>query len=221
MTEENLTTEYLHNTFLDPEKGVVETTKIYDQLAEQYNEIVSKYQYNGPRHVVETLASMIGDRNRAGMKIMDLGCGTGLVGEALYAAGFTQLDGADPSQGMLDVARSKGVYGELLCAYVGVGDEKLPIPDNSYDALTIAGSMGVNMMPCEGIYEMQRLVKPGGYVINIVRQETVNDIEGFKDRLEPMMSEMEKAGKWKFVSRVLFPDYLVDQGGVIFTHQVC
>ncbi|GFO19647.1 Williams-Beuren syndrome chromosomal region 27 protein [Plakobranchus ocellatus] len=219
MSDGKLTTEYIHKVFLDPKRGAVKTTEIYDELAEKYNEIVRGFQYKAPRRVVETLASLIGDRNRAGMKIMDLGCGTGLVGEALYAAGFTQLDGVDPSQGMLDVARSKGIYGELVCAYVGVGNEKLSFPDNSYDALTIAGSMGVNMMPCEGIYEMHRLVKPGGYIINIVRQETVNDIEGFKDRLEPMMSEMEKDGKWKLVSRVLFPDYLVDQGGVIFTHQ--
>ncbi|RUS84366.1 hypothetical protein EGW08_007898 [Elysia chlorotica] len=152
---------------------------------------------------------------------MDLGCGTGLVGEALYASGFTQLDGLDPSQGMLDVARSKGIYGELYCAYVALGDEKLAIPDNTYDGLTICGSMGVNMVPPEGIYEMHRLVKPGGIIVNVVRQETVNEIEGFKDRLEPMMEQMEKDGKWKLVSRVLFPDYLVDQGGVIFTHQVC
>ena len=31
---------------------------------------------------------------------------------------------------MLDVAKSKGIYGELLCAYVALGDEKLAIPDS-------------------------------------------------------------------------------------------
>ena len=49
----------------------------------------------------------------------------------------------------------------------------------------------------------------------------MEDMEGFKDRLEPMMQQMEADGKWKLVSRVLFPDYLVDQGGVVFTHRVC
>ncbi|GFS13099.1 Williams-Beuren syndrome chromosomal region 27 protein [Elysia marginata] len=177
MSSDKVTTEYLHKTFLDPNVGMVGTTKAYDDLAENYNK--------------------------------------------LYASGFTQLDGLDPSQGMLDVAKSKGIYGELLCAYVALGDEKLNIPDNTYDGLTICGSMGVNMVPPEGIYEMHRLVKPGGIIVNVVRQETVNEIEGFKDRLEPMMQQMEADGKWKLVSRVLFPDYLVDQGGVIFTHQVC
>ena len=61
----------------------------------------------------------------------------------------------------------------------------------------------------------------GGYIVNVLRQETVEEIEGFKDKLEPMMHQMEADGKWKLLSRVVFPDYLVDQGGVVFTHQVC
>ncbi|RUS75290.1 hypothetical protein EGW08_016956 [Elysia chlorotica] len=183
--------------------------------------MVEGFEYKGPMRVRDTLVSLIGDRNRADMKIMDLGCGTGLVGEVLYAVGFTQLDGLDPSQGMLDVARSKGVYGSLFCEYVALDNKKLDIPDNTYDALTICGSVGTNMVPPEGMYEMQRLVKPGGYVINVVRRETVLESPGFKDKLEPMMQQMEADGKWRLVSRVDFPDYLVDKPGVVFTHQVC
>ncbi|KAK3772423.1 hypothetical protein RRG08_031444 [Elysia crispata] len=218
-TEEQ--TAFLRKSFLDPKVGMVGTTQTYDQLAGQFDQVVAGYEYRAHHRVVDRLVSLVGDRNRAEMKIMDLGCGTGLVGEVLYAAGFTQLDGLEPSQGMLDVARSKGIYRELFCAYVALNDEKLSIADNSYDALTIAGSMGVNMVPPEGIYEMHRLVKPGGYVINVVREETVTEIEGFKDKLEPMMQQMEADGKWKLLSRLVFPDYLVDKPGVVFTHQVC
>lgn len=214
-------TAYVRKTFLDPSVGMVGTTKTYDKLADQFDNLIAGYQYKAHLRVVDKLVSLIGDRDRTQMKIMDLGCGTGLVGDALHAAGFTQLDGLEPSQGMLDVARSKGIYGKLLCAYVALGDEKIPLPDNSYDALTIAGSMGVNMVPPEGIFEMQRLVKPGGYVINIMRLETVEEIEGFKDVLEPLMQKMEADGKWKLVARDVVPDYLVDKPGIMFTHQVC
>ncbi|RUS81039.1 hypothetical protein EGW08_011205 [Elysia chlorotica] len=204
MTEEK--TAYVRKTFLDPSVGMLGTTKTYDQLAGQFDQIIAGYEYKAHHRVVDTLVSLIGDRSRADMKIMDLGCGTGLVGEVLHAAGFTQLDGLEPSQGMLDVARSKGIYGELFCAYVALNEEKLPIADDSYDALTIAGSMGVNMVPPEGIYEMQRIVKPGGYIINAMRQETVEEIDGFKDKLEPMMQQLEADGKWRLLSRLVFPD---------------
>ncbi|GFR83657.1 Williams-Beuren syndrome chromosomal region 27 protein-like [Elysia marginata] len=126
-------TTILREQFLDPSVGMVGTTKNYDKMADQYNKIVTGYQYKGPVRAAKTLANLVGDRTRSDMKIMDLGCGTGLVGEALHAAGFTNIDGLDPSQGMLDVARSKGVYKELFCAYVALNDEKLPIPDNDDD----------------------------------------------------------------------------------------
>ncbi|GFR97993.1 Williams-Beuren syndrome chromosomal region 27 protein [Elysia marginata] len=139
----------------------------------------------------------------------------------MYAAGFTQIDGLDGSEEMLAVSRSKAVYTNLFEAFVAIGKGQVDIPDNTYDALTICASMGVNMVPPEGIYEMHRLVKPGGYIINVLRQETVEKIEGFKDKVEAMMQQMEADGKWKLLSREVFPDYLVDQGGVVFTHQVC
>ena len=31
----------------------------------------------------------------------------------------------------------------------------------------------------------------GGFVINVMRQEVIEEIEGFKDKLEPMMQQME------------------------------
>ncbi|KAK3772358.1 hypothetical protein RRG08_031382 [Elysia crispata] len=215
------TTEFLYQTFLDPSTGTENTSKIYGKFSTQYDQIMSGFQYKAPHYMVESLTRVMGDRNRAGMKIMDLACGSGISGQALHEAGFTQVDGLDGSGEMLAVSRAKGVYKDLFQAFVAIGKGELNIPDNTYDALTICASMGVNMVPPEGIYEMHRLVKPGGYIVNVLRQETVEEIEGFKDKLEPMMHQMEADGKWKLLSRVVFPDYLVDQGGVVFTHQVC
>ena len=46
--------------------------------------------------------------------VVDLGCGTGLSGEALRAAGFADVDGYDFSEGMLALARKKNCYREII-----------------------------------------------------------------------------------------------------------
>ena len=45
--------------------------------------------------------------------------------------GFTNVDALDVSQEMLNVARRKGIYKDLLCAYVEQG-RSLPIEDSKY-----------------------------------------------------------------------------------------
>ena len=39
----------------------------------------------------------------------------------------------------------------MVCSYVGVEGKPLPVKDNSYDLVTVCGSMGQNMMPCSGV----------------------------------------------------------------------
>lgn len=46
-------------------------------------------------------------------RVADLGCGTGLVAEALQDIGLT-IDGLDISEAMLQVAATKGFYDELI-----------------------------------------------------------------------------------------------------------
>ena len=44
------------------------------------------------------------------VRILDLGCGTGLVGEHLYKHGYKNIDGLDCCQELLNIAERKSVY---------------------------------------------------------------------------------------------------------------
>jgi predicted TPR repeat methyltransferase len=69
--------------------------------------------------------------------VLDFGCGTGLSGEALAAARVSRcIDGADVSAEMLEGARDKGVYRQLLKL-----DPEAPLPGRpgAYAAVTAAG----------------------------------------------------------------------------------
>ena len=53
---------------------------------------------------------LLSDKNA---RILDVGAGTGLVGEYLKKRGFCNLDALEPSLGMLEVAKTKNVYKNL------------------------------------------------------------------------------------------------------------
>ena len=76
---------------------------IYDDWSGNYdNHLLDDFGYISPEIAAQALSDEI-DAPR--VAIIDYGCGTGLVGQALNQQGFTTVDGIDISQGMLDEAR--------------------------------------------------------------------------------------------------------------------
>lgn len=79
---------------------------LFDQYAPRFEtSLVEKLGYCGP----EVLAASLPDRLG---RVLDLGCGTGLMGQAI-AGRFDTLDGWDISSRMLAVARDKALYDRL------------------------------------------------------------------------------------------------------------
>jgi predicted TPR repeat methyltransferase len=85
---------------------------IYDDWSQDYDEHL-KFEpgYIAPGVAAAELAQHLQQRD---LEIIDFGCGTGLVGEALRELGFVHVDGADISTGMLDQASARQVYRNLL-----------------------------------------------------------------------------------------------------------
>ena len=101
---------------LTPERAPASyITNLYDGLAQQFeNHLVQDLKYGVP----EVLANMVRPeletaRNpAAAARVIDLGCGTGLVGVALAATG-AQIVGVDLSPRMLEIAARRGAYAGL------------------------------------------------------------------------------------------------------------
>ena len=111
-----------------------------DSLAEVYRDWAKRYDYDNDNILgtvsqpksVNLLSTKLKDKTA---KIIDVGCGTGLVGESLKAKKFIYFDGIDISKDMLSIAKSRG-YRNL---FLGSLSKQLPILDDAYDSAMCVG----------------------------------------------------------------------------------
>jgi len=110
---------------LDLDKNVSEQlNEVYSDWADSYDDDNdNKLKTVSQPNTVNLLMRHCADK---AVNILDVGCGTGIVGENLLANGFRHFDGTDPSQEMMDHARKRG-YQNLLKLTPG---EPLPAKDN-------------------------------------------------------------------------------------------
>ncbi len=122
-------------------------------------------------------------------RILDAGCGTGLVGEALAARGYRDVAAADLSQAMLDVARGKGVYREFFKLDL---TEPLGFPDDSFDGLLCIGTSA--WMTGEPYAEFARVVRPHGIIVC-----AIGDARFREGRFEAVIQDLAGQGALEVV----------------------
>jgi SAM-dependent methyltransferase len=99
----------------------------------------------------------------AGLRWLDVGCGTGAFTELLLArCAPSQVDGIDPSEDQIAFARKRqGAERARLRAGNALD---LPYGDGEFDAATMALVISFVPDPTKAVSEMRRVVKPGGTV---------------------------------------------------------
>jgi predicted TPR repeat methyltransferase len=90
----------------------------YDELSSHYEEIYLRAGWHDPLKCAELAKKCVGEK-AAESTVLDMGCGTGLVGQYLKERGFVNIVGVDASKGMLDKAAVKGSYTELKELFLG------------------------------------------------------------------------------------------------------
>jgi SAM-dependent methyltransferase len=101
------------------------------------------------------------------LKIIDVGCGTGLVGLELLNLGFSNFDGIDISQEMIDIAQGRG-YNSL---FLGSLNKSLPIDSNSYDAALCVGVFTHGHVGPDRFSELVRIVKSEGIICFTINED--------------------------------------------------
>ncbi|KAL3876950.1 hypothetical protein ACJMK2_034728 [Sinanodonta woodiana] len=202
-------------------KGELTPQQIADYYSQwgasgKYDIHLGMSRYLGPIQAARAIGEYFVS-NRENVRILDVAAGTGKVGQELRHLGFRNLDALDPSEGMLKKAKERGVYNQTFQLYF---EMNLPIPDDSYDCLVVVGGMGEGHLPAESVHEMIRLVKPGGLVCIAMREEYLQYVEAYKDKLQPLMENLEREGKWHQHKKEYVPNYAFGKDGTVFQYVI-
>ncbi len=179
----------------------------YDQWASEYDrDLTEDFVWHAPDNAARVLAGLV----PVNAAVLDAGAGTGLAGERLAVAGFTNMAAMDISQGMLDVAQSKNVYNAFHQMVMG---ETLGFASDEFDAVISVGVFTLGHAPIHSFDELVRVTKPGGYIVFSLRTDMVED--GYQD----YFSKLEAAGQWK-LAQVTDPFQPMPKGEPEVFHQI-
>ena len=141
---------------------------LYDEWAGDYDRTLADWGYEAPVVAAGRLRAMRGGDVGTAV-VLDAGCGTGLTGQALRAAGFAIIDGVDLSEESLALAAATGVYRTLrpldFTALLS------PLAAGSYDAVFCVGVMSYLPDTAAVVREFCRLTRSGAAIVLTQRSD--------------------------------------------------
>jgi len=179
-------------------KGKMPDKEIYDEHADQYEQLVSYEDWEG--NLAPALSRI---RPLDGLDVIELGAGTGRL-TCLIAPQVKSILALDASAPMLQVAKAKLERGGLRHCRVAVADHRrLPFADASADLIlagwTIAQMVAWNLDTWQTqvesvLAEMRRVLRAGGTIVIIETLGTGHATPYRPEKLAPYYLLLEARG---------------------------
>ncbi|MBD8878815.1 class I SAM-dependent DNA methyltransferase [Roseibium polysiphoniae] len=157
----------------------------YNKWAGSYDETLATWDYAAP----EEVAALTAPHLETGAAILDVGCGTGLVSEALARHGRFDIHGIDLSEVSLKQAEARGTYARLTC--YNMKNLPLPFEEGGFDAALSVGVLTYIEDAEPLLRDLCRCVRSGG-VIAFTQRTDLWETRNFSALLERLV----KDGLW-------------------------
>lgn len=204
-----------HTSEAQTEEGRFVIDQFYNNLPEQkdvaqwyagftpegYNEWARVVNFTEPQHIIDQCTK---SSNEGGLQldrsavVMDIGSGTGIIGQALQNAGFENLHALDVSTNFLDAVRERGFYKEHHNFFLGKGTDQFPAElKNTFDVVTASGVWMPGHMPNQAVDDVHVALKMGGLLVTAMRNTMWTDgvEEGYKEKFMDMIN----SGKFEII----------------------
>ncbi len=163
--------------------GPEENRRLYARWADTYEEtFVAATRYVYHRRVAEIFCAGF---SPARGPVLDVGCGTGVVGMELRRACVTDLDGIDISPEMLARAAAKTEAGDAVYRRLIEADLTGPIAvaSDQYAGIVSAGAFTHGHLGPEVLGELIRIAAPGAHCAVGINSAHFEEL-GFRDHLD-------------------------------------
>jgi predicted TPR repeat methyltransferase len=147
---------------------------LFDRMADHFDEtLVQRLHYRVPEQLTELLTGLLPAGARGDLDILDAGCGTGLAGPLLRPLA-RRLIGLDLSPRMVDHARERGVYDEVVVGEITEALREQPATWDviiAADAIIYFGDLG------ELVSAAARALRAGGRLVFSLERTDGRDYE--------------------------------------------
>jgi SAM-dependent methyltransferase len=211
--------EVLHNALnLDGSPGSIK--KFYAEWAENYDRDTAGLQYSAVEHVIDILQNCPpsdllsvspGDR---GLRVMDAGCGTGLLAKGLFALGYKNIDGFDISEDMTNLAGDLGIYNQLY-PHVDLNREINTDWIDCYDCTVSIGVFTPGHVSPEALSRLAFITRSGGLIIVSTRIAYYES-----ESYQAVSDRLESEGKIKLIHTVKNASYTDDSNAHYWVYVV-
>ena len=161
----------LHQASLEPNKDNIE---IYNHWADTYEDYVISINYVGAKNLALNFKDLISKSGINHLKILDFGCGTGLLGQEIQQKLSGQyvfdIDGVDISENMIQKSREKNIYRQLI----DINLEHNSLPENyQYDYIVSSGVFLEGHVSLKIINKLLNNLKLFGNLLITVRESFI------------------------------------------------
>ena len=167
-------------------KTTNEIMKYYDEwgIKNKYDQDMVDWNYTGPKESVNVFKKYALNKN---IKILDAGCGTGLVGAELKKYNYLNIDGADLSKKLLDLV-PKGYYKKLEQTDL---NKPINAEDNTYGGILCVGTFTYGHVKSQALDEFIRIAANKGLICFTIN-EGIYEKYGFDKKIK----ELSDKGFW-------------------------